>query len=521
MTKWTANQEAILREWETGNGNLSVVAFPGAGKTTLIMEGIRRLTDKANYQLYLAFMKRNVEDAERKIKSAGVLGARAQTLNSAGAAMLSEFWRATGITKRSSKGKWRSDYSATKYKSLIDQVLEESALNLPYPVREDIRTITTMARAYLVDGVMERRSGTYRSDRPLYDLALRYNIKLKPEWMTVIKRVLDLGFESAAYRRWADFDDQIWVPILLGLEPTYLAEALYIDEAQDLTRAKWQLAKMHVSPEGKVMLAGDPYQAVMGFAGADYDSYDYGRALFNCTEMTVPDSFRFGPKLAAEAQFRVASLRGVSQDSLDQIIHTVVMPDENDYSDCVVIARGNLPLIRLAVDRLMRGRQSRFVKDNAFWQLEHHIKEVLDDIAKTKGSFANFIEYAESYRQKKIEVYESFGAGTHWFETLNEAMDAAIYIYKRVRPINGPHFLGIATSIFQSEEGLPLTTAHAAKGREWNTVFLLHPHRFIGLSGDQEENVRYVALTRARDTLIYIHDGQQPEYVPGLEANEV
>jgi superfamily I DNA/RNA helicase len=67
---------------------------------------------------------------------------------------------------------------------------------------------------------------------------------------------------------------------------------------------------------------------------------------------------------------------------------------------------------------------------------------------------------------------------------------------------------------------LVLATCHAAKGGEWDKVFILNkglmPSKYA-VSREaiqQERNIMYVARTRAKKTLIYIEDdGYNPSYL--------
>ena len=56
-----------------------------------------------------------------------------------------------------------------------------------------------------------------------------------------------------------------------------------------------------------------------------------------------------------------------------------------------------------------------------------------------------------------------------------------------------------------------LSTIHKAKGLEADTVFILDEHLLYKMSGDegswthtQEKNLEYVAITRAKNRLVYI-----------------
>jgi superfamily I DNA/RNA helicase len=47
-----------------------------------------------------------------------------------------------------------------------------------------------------------------------------------------------------------------------------------------------------------------------------------------------------------------------------------------------------------------------------------------------------------------------------------------------------------------------LSTVHKAKGLEWNRVFIICPT--FKFKGGQEDNIKYVAITRAKNHLTYV-----------------
>ena len=89
----------------------------------------------------------------------------------------------------------------------------------------------------------------------------------------------DLAREEGSF----DFTDMIWLPVRwqLHTRPWFRAYPyLFVDECQDLNQAQLTLALMlagqtkgYTRKPGRILFVGDPFQAIMGFAGADCDSY--------------------------------------------------------------------------------------------------------------------------------------------------------------------------------------------------------------------------------------------------------
>jgi superfamily I DNA/RNA helicase len=73
-----------------------------------------------------------------------------------------------------------------------------------------------------------------------------------------------------------------------------------------------------------------------------------------------------------------------------------------------------------------------------------------------------------------------------------------------------PALINKITELFEDKNGvLTLCTAHKSKGREWPNVAILEPELMPGRArkewqADQENNLIYVAITRAQERLIWI-----------------
>jgi len=85
----------------------------------------------------------------------------------------------------------------------------------------------------------------------------------------------------------------------------------------------------------------------------------------------------------------------------------------------------------------------------------------------------------------------------------------------------------------RTTDGVELLTFHAAKGREWHSVYVagaetsLMPHKSATTAAEREEEARllYVATTRATDMLVYTHAERRAGYArkltPFLESLDV
>lgn len=95
-----------------------------------------------------------------------------------------------------------------------------------------------------------------------------------------------------------DFDDMLWWPIVLGLEPPKV-DVLLADEVQDFNACQIEMVHRIEAAGGRVVAVGDPYQAVYRFRGADNKAYSKLEDMLklgkrNCQEVILPTNYRCG-----------------------------------------------------------------------------------------------------------------------------------------------------------------------------------------------------------------------------------
>src|SRR5262249_16613860 len=105
----------------------------------------------------------------------------------------------------------------------------------------------------------------------LEDLASRHNVVF-PDLREdrVLKLVPIVLEECLDHEAAADYDDQVWLPVLRRL-PVEQFDMVLMDEAQDMKRAQEELARM-ACQQGRIIPFGDRFQSCYGFRGADPDS---------------------------------------------------------------------------------------------------------------------------------------------------------------------------------------------------------------------------------------------------------
>ena len=69
-----------------------------------------------------------------------------------------------------------------------------------------------------------------------------------------------------------DFDDMVLWPLIKNIRVKFTRDVIFIDEAQDISRARQALVRKFLTPGGQLHIIGDDRQAIYGFSGADADA---------------------------------------------------------------------------------------------------------------------------------------------------------------------------------------------------------------------------------------------------------
>ena len=119
---------------------------------------------------------------------------------------------------------------------------------------------------------------------------------------TAIDNCLTVGEDLAREEGIIDFTDMVWLPVRWQLHTRSWFRAypdLFVDECQDLNQAQLTLALMlagqaegYTRKPGRILFVGDPFQAIMGFAGADCNSYSHIVNQAKATELPLSTCYR-------------------------------------------------------------------------------------------------------------------------------------------------------------------------------------------------------------------------------------
>lgn len=264
-------------------------------------------------------------------------------------------------------------------------------------------------------------------------------------------------------------------------------------------------------------------QAIYGFAGASHDSMDQIRRDMHAKELPLSTTYRCPKSVVKTAQQWVPDIQA-HESAPDGVCRTINHDEiwgQAFTSNDVILCRVTRPLIGLA-QRLRTLGVPCVVEGNnghAIVALATKWGEI------TVGEMrANLKEYMTEQRTKwtikgRLDKVEGVEDRVKSVNDIADGMDDSTPVRKLVQRIES--LFGQAND---DRDVLRLCTIHRSKGREWDRVFWLGPNEYQpskwakkDWEWKQEENLMYVAVTRAKRELVTV---EVPPYSGGDEDPE-
>ncbi|MFG1809366.1 ATP-dependent helicase [Streptomyces sp. NPDC049040] len=266
-----AAQRAVV---EHGDGPLLVLAGPGTGKTTTLIESVLarvRAGTAPERILVLTFSRRAAVDLRDRMAARGLGGLGATTFHSFCYALIREHQPAEAFQEPVRL------LSGPEQDLLVRELLAGQAVleregrsRVRWP--DDLRAaLTTRGFADEVRAVLARTRELGLGPAALADFAHRIG---RPDW-TAAAAFLDEYLEVTELGAMVDYAELVHRAVLLARRPEVHRElsrrydAVYVDEYQDTDPAQVRLLRA-LAGQGRTLVAfGDPDQSVYAFRGAD------------------------------------------------------------------------------------------------------------------------------------------------------------------------------------------------------------------------------------------------------------
>jgi DNA helicase-2/ATP-dependent DNA helicase PcrA len=482
--------------------SLIVDAKAGSGKSTTALELMKLLSRHGLSMAYTTFntapkdeFKLRVQDAKLpvSVESAHAFGRRALA-NSGCKCLCNE------------KGRFG------KVSTTISRLLD--TLDPKHPLLQYTTVISTLVN-YAKDAGIGLASCADISDASAWHSIIEHHqLECEGYEELVVEYAQETLRRSNAEKDIIDFADMLYLPLLRGCQFEQY-DYLFIDEAQDTNTVRRMMFKKMLKPWGCAIIIGDPYQAIYGFTGADNDSMQLFEAMFNTTSLPLSVCYRCdkaiikeAQKIVPEIQWREGAPEGIYRSMDYKLISTLTLT-----GDDAVLCRYNAPNVKLCFSLLRAGIPCRIEgRDIGFGliklierlggatvlELQANV-ETYRNIEIEKADRKDDPQRAELIHDKCDMLQVLIEAALINRRSINDVKEKILDMFSDAKDRNTPRNI------------LTLSSIHKAKGREWDRVLLLGRAQYMPSKyakqewqKEQEANLTYVAITRAKHELIEV-----------------
>ena len=471
-------QKDIFEHIKKSKSHLSIEATAGSGKTFSLITALK-LIPRFKRSLFLSFSNSIVNTLKEQIPT----GIQASTLHSLGNRFVTQYYPGIRV-------------NPNKYMQL--------ALNL-YGKKDK----ETFKKAYQIQDISSyaRMTLTELELREIEKMCDKYDIMYSDD---TIEKAIEL-IEEDQYPSSIDFADMIYMPAVNESMIRDQFDYVFLDEAQDCSNAQIQFVQHLLKPNiGRLISIGDSEQSIYSFSGADIEAFNTLKSIPNTIELPLSVSYRCSKRVVEEAR-KLSNKIESSKDAQEGEVRTGFF-NEIEEGD-MVIARNNAPLIDCYFQLIESGKKAKIygrdiekgivqiaercmhrIHDRFIENLYSELDKVLDDLVK-KGV-------------KQPSKHVRFGNMADKVELL-EIVANKCNSTSEIVPLIKDMFTE------NLNEGVKLMTCHKAKGLENDTVFIMDKYKGKHLIPsqyatqkwqlEQEKNLQFVAVTRAKNKLIYFN----------------
>lgn len=322
-----------------------------------------------------------------------------------------------------------------------------------------------------------------------------------------------------AERVWADvsdprgdqfrFEHDHYLKVWALEQPRWGYDFILFDEAQDSNPVVSTMIAEQMQHGTQVVAVGDAAQSIYGWRGA----VDAMETFHADIRLRLTQSFRFGEAIAAEANLWLAMLgsdmrlKGL-ESKRSRVVDSLRRPD-------AVLCRNNASVIGELLAALAAGTSVGLVGGG--------------------HALINVAWAATALKAGRPTDHEEFALFKNWAELVeyaNSGDDPNLAMLVKIVDEHGPAAIEAAVNraVDEDQAALVISTAHKAKGREWESVRLTsdfaEPKDALGQKtypAREELMLNYVAVTRAKSELdngnlswVYeaIRDAPKPQAKP-------
>jgi len=517
-------------------GPLCIIAGAGTGKTRVITHRIAYavaagVTDPTK-TLALTFTARAAGEMRARLRTLGVPNAAARTFHSAALKQLMYFWPYSfgGSFPKllTSKASFLGDAMGRSDTSLVPGVatLREISGEIEWA-----KALQTAPSDYVEEALAAGRTLRIPNGRPD-----------KENFLEVAK--VYQAYETLKHQeRIIDFEDVLLLTVGMLEEDRDVRERIRdqyryftVDEYQDVSPLQQRLLNLWLGNRDDLCVVGDAAQTIYSFAGATSQFLlNFSQRFPKAPVIRLTRGYRSTPEIietanrilkggASHGDHELTSVneRGeklelrafnTTSSEVTAVVDAIAALGKT-HSDIAILTRTNNGLDPFEAALKARGIETQLKNSERFFD-----RVEVRDAMRVIRSASVLPTDANDWLHDLESVLRPFGNADYVraFTTLGAQMKAAgapslrtflRELEDRAEQNNPPTLPGVV-----------LSTLHAAKGLEWDHVFLVSVNDGIlpmGTEIEEERRLFYVGLTRAKRTVHLSYSGAPSEFLSGL-----
>lgn len=489
------------------NRNAVISAVAGSGKTTTLIKSIELIpTDKKI--LFIAFNKSIANELTNRVPKTGNI--EVKTVHGYGYSLLKNSFNCEIDNYKYNKilNDIKSKKINNKYSQKIRNYFENMKNDVDFKeIYKSVKELVNLGRLFNIDINNETES-----IKKLNNLAKKYNISNLNKESNIAFNLINIGIKDISK---IDFTDMIYLPVILNLVVEKY-DYVYIDECQDISTIQRVLLLNSVKEDtGRFFAVGDEKQSIYSFVGADIDSFNILCNLPNTEKLPLSVTYRCEPKILSMVKHINPNIISYKTEDEGEIIEEFSYHDLKDND--MVLCRETFPLVSLCITLLKENKKATIIGSEIGKILIKMITDCQDKIENYDMSSV----FSHLHKQKKLLIENIIEKNKI---TKDEALEDMLVILfdEKIKIIEGlvnsnstpDDVIEKINNIFKDDEtnGIVLSTIHKSKGLESERVFILHkelmPSKYAKDTWEleQEQNLIYVAYTRAKKVLGFITD---------------
>lgn len=418
---------------------------------------------------------------------------------------------------------WILSFHPTRREALIQEAIVSGVYGLPQTVFSDAKLMITDFAKKVWEAIGDNstqgeeclRAFHRDPNHPLFTNQFNYQQSLHRPQIIAAANLMD-GCLMLPYGAQTRFKKQDWLPISVELKEAGLPGFPITVYSLKVSGTELYIA------DGLVT-----HNSIYMFAGAESDSFNQMTSFFDSTTMPLNYCYRCPQAVIAEAQKIVPSIECPEGTPEGKVawLSDKEFKDELKSGD-MVLCRLTAPLVKLCF-QLLRQRIPAKIKGR---DIGENIASKVKQIMKREVDMSRFPENLYSWRDSQLELLRAKFGSEDQQQNVEDITAVLEICFTTFNPNSVNGFMEDIKSLFNDGASpITLCTVHRAKGLENDRVFIVRPDKLplsrkgmTAAQSKQEMNLKYVAITRAKRELYFVHydptgeDSENSSINPGI-----